>query len=377
MEVNIRLDESEEVVLLCGAGASTFLGGLPTLDDLVQLASFGTGDVAHRILSTVRSIGSAQDRYGKAVFEELIVKLREYLHLAQVLQHDHNFRNTVGQIPSSVENGEVQRKWKEALTKCYRVLLDEYGPQKINFETKECSTVLQLFEDLAKINNGKLHIYTTNYDCSYQVLAARSGNVGFYTHIDNNTGVFSENWFRANPYLENAGLPSIYIHRLHGCVAWFNINTGESWEGGTTIQEIFGAGGNLEIKNDDELPNMCIKLIASQLVGSNLAFSKAFEEFAHHLRTVRNLLVWGYSFRDLEVLRLINHTLSGRTEPLNIYYLDLYLPESTAIQNIRRTLLSSPIHRVAKGFEPKKINWVPADGYANIIDLILNAIKKQ
>lgn len=355
-------------MLLCGAGASGYLG-LPTLDDILERSILANDEVAQRIRAIKNAIET--NRFGRAAFEELIVKLRSYLDITQLIRTDSLYRNEFGQIPHSVFNGEVERKWKEALIKCYRILLEEYGPKKILHESRAFSTMLQLLEELTKLNSGKLHIYTTNYDCSYQVLSSHARNLTFYTHISPGKGEFSERWYRANPFVENADCPSVYLHRLHGCIAWFN----DGQEAGSLIREIWGAGEDLEIVDDNYLHKMCIKLIASQLIGSNPAFSLAFEEFARHLNEVQTLLIWGYSFRDLEVLRLINHAYANRKKPLSIVYIDPYLRETAARENIQRTLLNAPIHQVDKNFQPKQIDWKPTDGHDMLVETVIKSVK--
>lgn len=370
------LSKKERVILLCGAGASAFLG-LPTLDDLLKRAVLGNDEVATRIRSTRDAIEYAPNRFGKAVFEELIVKLREYLHLSQTLRIDATFKKEFGAIPTGVDNGEIERKWKQALTKCYRVLLEEYGPERIDTRCKEFQTTLQFFKELCKLNGGTLHIYTTNYDCSYQVLASKSPELGFLSHISNKDGVFSENWYYSNPIHTNKALPSVFIHRLHGCIGWFNTSSNQSWETSNVVREVFGTGGGLEINDDDYLPRMSIKLIASQLVGTNPVFSIAFEEFVNHLKEIDTLLIWGYSFRDLEVLRLINHAFSERAKPMNVFYIDPYMGESRAKDNIQATLLNAPIHKVSDGFSPKQVDWKPSDGHKSLITSTLRTFKNS
>ena len=139
------------------------------------------------------------------------------------------------------------------------------------------------------------------------------------------------------------------------------------------VKEVYGAGSDLEIKDDDFLDQMCIKLIASQLVGTNPAFASAFDEFCGHLRTTELLLVWGYSFRDLEVVRAISHAFSERQLPLRVIYLDPFLSEATARDTIERTLLAAPI-QTAADFRPKRITWTPPDGLDSLVPAIMRAI---
>src|SRR6185295_18124654 len=248
-------------------------------------------------------------RFRPAVFEELIVRIKHYLAAAHMLRTDYTFRREIGQLPYDVDSGCVERKWKEALTRCYRILLGEYGPNRIDAASKEFLITNKRFGTLAECNGGDFNVYTTNYDCSFQVLAANSTNLAFMTHIDSDNGRFTERWHPGNPVV-TPETRKIYVHRLHGCIGWFNISLAP--DPGSIIKEVYGAGADLDIQDDDFLDLMCIKLLQSQLVGTNPAFASAFDEFCSDLRSVKTLLVWGFSFRDLEVVRAINHSFSER-----------------------------------------------------------------
>ncbi len=369
-----EITSNSKVILLAGAGASAHLQ-MPTLDDLLKRAIIGNDDIADRIRDTRNSIHSDPNRYRSAVFEELIAKIREYIRIIICLKADHTLRQSLPNLPHEIENGMAEQKWKAALTRCYRVLLEEYGPNRIKTESDGFGFTIQYFKSLAEHNNGDLHIYTTNYDCSYQVLASNTDELEFFTHIDNQNGRFRDAWISSRPELSNAGLPQIYVHRLHGCVAWYFdcAEEGNLWSSCGTIEEVYGAGKELIINEEAYLHNMCIKLIASQLVGTNPVFSSAFDELDTHLKECRTLLVWGYSFRDLEVLRLINQAVSTRRDILNIAYIDPYLPEGTAIQNIRKTFHSIPI-QVSRKLTPRRIEWLPSQGYDKLISATIRTI---
>lgn len=367
-----KAEDKQRVIILAGAGASVHLG-LPTLDDLLQRAVLGNDEIAELIRDTRNSIEAVASRYKKAVFEELIVQIREYLRITHKLRTDPTLRKGLGGLPYDVDNGSSEFKWKKALTRCYRVLIDEYGPSKIDYSRPEFDATLELFLKLSELNQGSLHIFTTNYDCSYQVLASKSKDLRFMTHINNTNGRFSDQWFPVQKKLENKQIPNIYIHRLHGCVAWFMVFS-DGDDLGTncgTVEEPYGAGGRLTIDDDDYLSNMCIKLIAAQLVGTNPVFATAFDEFTRHLKTADNLLVWGYSFRDLEVMRQINNAVAAKDTLVNVSYLDPYLPKEKVINNIRRTFHAIPIP-VSSQFLPQRIDWLPTYGFDKLVSTVFN-----
>lgn len=367
-------NENSGVILLAGAGSSCHLG-LPTLDDLLNQAVIGEDEVASRIRQTRQTIEAQPTRFRPAVFEELIVRIKKYLSLAYTLRTDQTFRKEAGQLPYDVDNGNLERKWKQALTRCYRILLSEYGPQKVDRASKEFSVTMDLLKKLTELNNGQIHIYTTNYDCSFHVLAANSIELTFFSHIDSNNGKFTEGWHCCGKASVNSEANKVYVHRLHGCIGWFNISTEQASGQGSFVKEVYGVGSELEIKDDDFLDQMCIKLIASQLIGTNPAFASSFDEFSSDLRRAKLLLVWGYSFRDLAVVRAINHAFFERQDYLPIIYLDPYLREVSARDTIERILLQDP-SQPAKEFRPQKIPWTPNDGLTRIVPAITDTIQQ-
>jgi hypothetical protein len=253
-------------------------------------------------------------------------------------------------------------------------LVQSYGPNVIKIDSKEFKFLVQLLEILSH-KNSPLHIYTTNYDCSYQVFASNCNNISFYTHIHNEKGSFGESWYNSRKDLEESNLPEICVHRLHGCVTWFNEKDKEGGSG-DTLEKYGSGGGDRKIQiSDEELHSMCIKLVTSQLTGTNRVFTSAFEEFSEHLKNIKTLLVWGYSFQDYEVTRKINDALSLReNDPFKIYYIDPYLTEYAVKENIRKTLRNNAPDQESKHFNPIQIEWTPNEGREELVKQILQKL---
>jgi hypothetical protein len=360
----------EDIVLLAGAGASCYIG-LDSLDMMLKnpgLFDDGTeeGRLIKEIIVDIEAL-----RIRNAVFEEIIGRLREYQEIAFKLRTDYLFSREIGHLPNDIITGFFELKWKKALTECYRKLIDSYGPQKVDKNLEEYQTTLYFLEELAKVNSGYLHVYTTNYDCSYQVFASELNNLSFVTHINNTDGRFGERWYIANVNRQDPAFFRIFTHRLHGCVAWFH-DTRNPY----LIEEQYGAGDNLEINDDEKLHRMAIKLVTSQVIGINPAFLLFFSELAYHLRTAKALIIWGYSFRDLEVLRAINNAFYMRNTPLPIYSLNPFLGENGIIDNIRRTLRDAPVE-ISPHFKPRKIDWRPDDGNKKLVERTIDILKKE
>ena len=366
-------DNNVDFVLLAGAGASCAMG-YPLLDDVLSQAIIVDENISELIYKVRKSI--KVEKIKTAAFEEVIAKIKECINAVCLLRTYPVLRDEASQMPQDIINGDLETKFQEALTNCYRILVQQYGPDVINKNSSEFLFLEQLFEVLSK-EKKMLHIYTTNYDCSFQVLSSNCNNISFFSHIHNEKGTFSESWYNSRKKIGDTNLPQIYIHRLHGCVTWFNVkdNAGGS---GDTIEKYGSGGGGEKLKiEDDELHTMCIKLVASQLLGTNRVFASAFEEFSHHLKKIKLLLVWGYSFRDLEVTRQINDALSSRKDdPFKIYYIDPFLDNTDAKENIRKTLKNAPIE-MSENFIPIQIKWTIYDGRDDLIRKVTKIITEE
>jgi len=371
---NCQKRKDNRVILLTGAGASQGLG-YPTFDELRRFVANENGEIGFIIQNASIELESQINR--SAEYEASIIMLREYERINRVLKTDRVLGNMYKPIPG-IREGEIEDKLKQAMEKCYRVLWEQYGPHRIDRKGKAFAALPIMFEQMASRNHGVLDIYTTNYDCSYQVLASSCDNVSFYSHIDNQTGEFNEGcWYNPNIDICNEGIPKIYIHRLHGCVAWVNANRLD--ENGV-FYERFGAGTTdiaAHAINDATLDNMCIKLIASQpILGTNRVFTSAYEEFSEQLEKIDILLVWGYSFRDPEITRTINSVLLVRRDrPFRIHYIDPFLSEAAALHNIQLTLRAASTLR-AEAFTPKWVDWIPGDGRESLINKIITIIEE-
>jgi hypothetical protein len=350
---------------------------LPTLDDLLQQALIGDDEIADRIQRTRLIVERLPDKTRPAVFEELIARLKHYEKTTHLLRTDHAFRSELRQMPIEVDNYNLERKWQQALTRCYLVLLREYGSARIDRIDPECEQLKmteRLLLALTEINTKQLHVYTTNYDCSYQVLARNCRRLVFLSHINSQNARFTKDWHLRSQEAKPRA-PRIYLHRLHGCVEWFEIPLEtasiRSRSRGIDIREVCDPKPD-RLVEDGSLQRMCIKLVASQLVGTPV-FSTVFDEFRSHLRAAQVLLVWGYSFRDSEVVRRINDAVSERGFPV-VLYLDPFLSESRTQEHIQLALSTIPVVPSAS-FKPRRINWVTSEGFETLVCRVEKAVK--
>ena len=372
-----RKDSDSKFAVLAGAGSTNGLG-YPTFEEYLLFSTMAGNDESGMLIKNTY-IELKYKKRKNAVFEAVIGELQGYLEIAHELCTDRVLKEFC-QPNQNIIDGKVKSKFNKALLKCYRILMDSYGPKAIDRESSAFKEFPKLLKKAAMENGNSIDIYTTNYDCSYQVLASNNNKISFYSHISNedaDDGLFKDDlWYSARTdLLDEEVLPKIFIHRLHGCITWSKTQDDSNDPG--NAREIFGSGDiNDPPLTDDELNKMCIKLIFSLLPGTNRVFRSAFNEFQQHLKKIKTLLVWGYSFRDLEVTRMINEALKSRgNDPFEIHYIDPYLTEARASEYIKNTLGDVPFEQ-AEHFTPKRVDWIPSDGYKVLTNKILKIIKE-
>ena len=363
--------KKNSVVVLTGAGAASYLG-YPALHAVKDTIALRVNDPAsHTILDTWNALEAG--RAGGVSFEEVIAALIDYLSAAQLLKEDGPFRRRLGSVPPVVSTGKFEREWRDALTVSYQTLVEKYGPRHLHPITPAFSATITMLKELAARNESKtLDVFTTNYDCAYQVLASQTEELCFVTHINNaKPGDFKDNWYYVRPGQSDSDAPLIYVHRLHGCVAWIGYGVGPY-----KVREVYGAASNLQIHDQDALHDMCIKLVSNKQLGTNPAFSLAFEEFALHLRTCECLFVWGHSFQDLEVLRILNQAMSSPPRSFPIVFLDPYMDEWKAREHIVSTLANAPVI-IASEIELQNVPWHCEDGHQALVTETLRSIDEN
>ena len=353
---------TEGTILLCGAGFSSAVGlkTLKTIVDGIQGIQVPLDDSDVPGLELVKETWKLikADRGDRATLEDLLGRLRLYCRVADLLKSDYVFSQQLRVNIPDVMNGQFKSKWENALAFCFRLMLNNYGPQKVDRRSDGYNFLASCMKRIAEMNGNVLHVFTTNYDCLFNVMASKQMEVCFCTHINDKNGNFEADWYRANPYVKSHRRPQIFIHRLHGCVAWFRNDMSPYG-----VHEVYGAGDELIINEQDKLNQMAIKLVSDEAIGRMPAFSKAFEEFKEKLGIAKNLLVWGHSFRDVEVLRcIIDVYCNRRSRPFKIFYIDPYLTVNDVVQNIRTTIEDIPAISETS-LAPKRIPWVLQDGY--------------
>lgn len=355
-------DFRDHILVLAGAGLSNYMG-LRSLDTLPQYSDEAQEKEVQDVLRDTYDLVQGR-RWNTAAFEEVVAQLRQYLELAETLRTDHVFQKQL-QLPPEVRTGLFSHKWRRALTRCYRILLSEYGPKKLREAMSagrhdEYQSVVHLLQRIAEQNGGHLVVYTTNYDCSFQVLAKECQELQFSTHIHNENGSFREMWYPSPPPRPHT-TPHIYVNRLHGCVGWF-----DEPQSPYRVGEVFGAGDDMEILDDAKINQMAIKLVTSHEIGNQPAFRHAFDEFEQHLRTATVLLVWGYRFRDKEVVRKIVEASNDRRGSIPCVYINPFMAPGTVVDQIRDTLIDVPVQTHGE-FVPIQVEWRPGDGHESLV----------
>jgi hypothetical protein len=374
---SLRIGEGDnKVIVLTGAGQSANLG----YKTLKTIMDSDTGiklplnfNSSHEILQGTWRKMLAQKRED-ATFEDVIYQLKIYIKATEILTNDPVYRNVLGDIYATVKSHNLDRVWQDALSECYKIMIKYYGPHIAKTDANEYyKTTIHLFKELASINGGSLFVFTTNYDCGLNVIASRTDEISFKSHINSSQyrgGQFDKDWYCVRTDLEEKDLPIIYLNRLHGSVAWFYDN-----DLAYKLREVFGAGGGLE---DEDLPfinEMVIKLVSEEEIGKNPAFNHAFEEFYEALKSCKVLFVWGHSFRDIEVVSTIQRAFESRTnDPFKILILDPYLSEKKVKYNMTSSLRKRaiPVYEI----DIEKVPWIIRNGPDKIVPSTISTIRK-
>ncbi|KPA19578.1 hypothetical protein MHK_000199 [Candidatus Magnetomorum sp. HK-1] len=361
-----ELENTNGIILLTGAGASAALG----LKTLRGISYSPLDEESDKIRTIIQSIWNKveSNKRNEASFEDIIGQLKIYSEATELMMRDWVFKNEIGDVSINVKNGRVKRQWDDSIIACYKTVLKNYGPDMIDTNKEGYKETIKFIVELSKRNNNLLHIFTTNYDCLYNVIAENSDKISFLTHIDHN-GCFDKEWhYIKKEFYQNINTPRVFVNRLHGCVAWFNDNRNPFG-----LKQISGVGSKLRIRDSIFLNDMLIKLTHDEKVGANPAFSLAFEEFKEELKRCKLLVVWGYSFRDIEVLRAIQTSIDSRKdEPLCILIIDPYLNIEEAMFNFQQTLADIPAIDFTMNTE--RVKWERVEG-DNLISQVMKEIE--
>ncbi|CAN2042726.1 hypothetical protein GMMP15_900005 [Candidatus Magnetomoraceae bacterium gMMP-15] len=299
---------------------------------------------------------------------------------------------------------------------------------------KNAFEILKLLNELAGKNaEKKLDLFTTNYDTSFHYMAALEDNpIKILTPINKKTNKYEEDYsiLNVNNYSKEA--PKVKIHRLHGCVTWFrdeeNSGGAENSEGKKDLifeyspselakecEDVLTQLKNRREKNrlkkyynDKEIKSkkergkkdttshsldkdvkprkqqgkkdiigqwsdMVIKLFMDSRILKSYPFTDEYHSFRTSLETASHLLVWGFSFRDSEIVRIVHDIWYSRrgnsseaetakdnkdNDELKIFYIDPYLNKDKIKENIKEALKKEAGYKdIKKLFEPMRIKF--------------------
>lgn len=366
------ITNASKVILITGAGSSSLVG-LKTLKSIVEgiqgvQVPLNDQDPSVELVKYTWTVIKGQ-KGDKATLEDLLAKLKQYSVVADLIKNDPVFKEELRVDLSYVFSGQFKTKLGSALAFCFRLMLDNYGPHRVLTDCDGYRTIHKAFKLLAQANGNYLHVFTTNYDCVLNVMADTLKDINFFSHINNKNGTFDNEWFAIKEATFKETNPNIYLHRLHGCIAWFSDPRTPYG-----VHEVFGAASNLIIEDPNKLNQMAIKLVSDESsgnipttrIGNIPAFSLAFQELNNELEVCDKLLVWGHSFRDIELLRCIINILAKRkNNPFDVGYIDPYFTDDQIKEHIRDTTAGVPIpFNILK---PKNIGWVVQDGLNSLL----------
>ena len=194
--------------------------------------------------------------------------------------------------------------------------------------------VRSLYEDLASLNSRSkpfLPVFTTNYDLLIEDLFDESRTP---VRVPLSNGIpgrvrGGETW--SPRAYDDVG---IQLHRLHGCVAWFNRTPGQA---DATV-----AFDRPERLDGDLLQRLCVMFPGRELQIGRNPHGFAFRRFYSHLLRCRRVVFVGFSFRDDDVMQILLAANAARREALQIIILDPRIEAAEVITNLNGAALRSP-----------------------------------
>ncbi|MBU1168544.1 MAG: SIR2 family protein [Proteobacteria bacterium] len=420
-----------KVILLMGAGASSLLG-FPLLKELLdnEMSEYHPEESSDR-LQCRRCVFSGEDQIetkanqdlltayglvrdlwerGKAhggSLEELMGQLIRYIQETDKLKQDRFVQNIIGNCSDMID--PFVDSCNSALSLCYTMLAKYYNHESSLYKKgiytehdlykkgsenyRKAEKIISLLSKLAGFNktNGvaqPLQLFTTNYDTFFYFISDIDSQD---IHICNS---IPEPPLSEKVYLSpepeiithdkvNAETKQhVVVHRMHGCVAWFMHEKDKMRQIkmetlGELDRKIAGLDKKFRVMGNVFLNRMVIKLLSDNTILGKYPFTQEYEEFNKSLKDSSALIVWGFSFRDAEIVRKIQEAWTQSRGRLKIYYIDPYLSKDKATDNIRRTLETIPGHGGDNNFRVQRIHWSVNNSIDVLKDNILSALNKS
>jgi hypothetical protein len=175
------------VVLLTGAGFSSLVG-MKTLSTIISSIDgvqvpLDYHEPEARLVKDTWAVVKGQ-RGNNATLEDLLSRLKYYSEVADLIRGDHIFSEELRANLPHVISGQFKMKWENTLGYCFQLMLENYGPHRVHVHSPGYCLICDVFKFLAQYNGGDLHLFTTNYDCVPNVIAAQATDLNFYSHIN-------------------------------------------------------------------------------------------------------------------------------------------------------------------------------------------------
>jgi len=338
----------EKVIMLAGAGLSDYLGydiivNLPVL--INEKIKEKTNERYSEAASWVKEIWEQAIPAGTV--ENVINQLNLYYDNTLYYEKSDILKKKLP-LKGEGEITNAKKTWKLALELCYDILYEKYNQECFKYCENTNKFVEQVKNLCSTNSDNNLYIFTTNYDCLFQAMTYVDvivNQINIFSRINSKGAFDGERWYKHKKgkvslaKKDELNLPSVFVERLHGCVSW---QRDSSVKYG--MREVSG--------NHKKL--MGLKLTSNQL-GEHIAFSSAFNHFRDRLDLCQKLVVWGHSFRDIEVLIEI-----VRTHDKNEYkieFIDKVKFKGRLEENIRKTLSGKLEQRFADNISLKRSKY--------------------
>jgi NAD-dependent SIR2 family protein deacetylase len=287
------------IVLFTGAGASVRLG-MPTMRSFV--------DLLDSVDEPLRSIaGALKAQLPDMDAEQLYSRLQLYLEMSDSAYDDPHIAKLIG--PLSRAKGRFLEGARIALAQLQRLMLKCWG--RVSGDTSEQDAYAGFLSAVAKISGGRLSVFTTNYDLTFESLpwptfdhdVSPSWNARLTTevingmkphgslpdHIWNESNYDRSSVNSSGPQQSTAAQSTreIFVHRLHGCSHWVR------GPDGNVVYQAFPTVGDKDI-----LPMVVFPARGKYEAATLRVLVHGLSSLETALAQCKLCLVIGYSFRD-------------------------------------------------------------------------------
>jgi NAD-dependent SIR2 family protein deacetylase len=315
--LNKFLKDSSKVIVFTGAGASAHFdletfGTFKTLFTEEKIEEREIKELIDKIIFSMEIVGVRVD------IEGILRRIETYLETQKLMVSDSLFGKYSYDETIQISKTKSFFKKIDNVKKCIdKLKLEEYGhfssKKKRVFQNQLVDT-FKFYKKISDFNNRNLHIFTTNYDMTFEEMWIQKKNqkidIKLINGIDgdifkNKVGEWKSKIYNVLPGKKNY---CWYLYRLHGCTHWY--------------YELSSILYKKQLPKDIFLKS-CIMDPGTKFNFGEEPFKTAYEKFELLLKMCKICIIIGFSFNDKDILEMLLQSSKLRNDPLVIIVIDI------------------------------------------------------